>query len=182
MRRNARRIALAALLALAAAAAYDGAQLIAARRENAAVAAAGPRSLDDPRPRVAFAAAWHAAEQGDYLGALAAYRRVAQADDAALRQAARYNSANLHLREALRLRSAGGATGATQSLPLLELAKQGYRDVLRVDPQRWDAKYNLERALRLAPEGDDADEASLPPPPARERAVTTMRGFTLGLP
>jgi hypothetical protein len=32
----------------------------------------------------------------------------------------------------------------------------------------------------LAPEGDE--DAPLPPPLQAERAVTTMRGFTLGLP
>ena len=69
----------------------------------------------------------------------------------------------------------------TQSLPLLELAKQGYRDVLRDDPQQWDARYNLERALRLAPEAEEGDDGAAPPPLASERAVTTMKGFSLGL-
>ena len=36
--------------------------------------------------------------------------------------------------------------------PLLELAKATYREALRLDPGRWDARYNLERALRAAPE------------------------------
>jgi hypothetical protein len=31
---------------------------------------------------------------------------------------------------------------------LVELAKQRYRDLLRAEPQDWDARYNLERALR----------------------------------
>jgi len=179
--RTVRRVLLAALVALGAATVYDGSRLVIAQRENAAIEAAGPEAFDDARPRVAFAAAWRAAAQGEDLRALTAYRRIAQAGDPALRLAASYNSANVHLREALRMRDAGGASGTTQSLPLIELAKQGYRDVLRADPEHWDAKYNLERALRLAPEDDEPEQALGAPPPA-ERAVTTMRGFTLGLP
>jgi mxaK protein len=182
MTRRSRRLSIAVFLVLTAAFALDAARLGAARDENAAIARAAPQALDDARPRVAFAAAWHVAEQGEYLRALTVYRRLVQSADPQLRQAARYNSANLHLREAMRIRSAGGTTAVLQSLPLLELAKQGYRDVLRADPQHWDAKYNLERALRLAPEGDDAEQTTLPAPPPRERAVTTMQGFTLGLP
>jgi len=182
MKRSTRRILLAALVALCAGAAYDATHLLLALRENVAIEAATPDAIDDKRPRVAFAAAWRAAAHGEDLRALTAYHRVAQVGDATLREAAHYNSANLHLREAMRVREAGGPTSAAQSLPLLELAKQGYRDVLRTSPQHWDAKYNLERALRLAPESDEAEHEALAPPPARERAVTTMQGFTLGLP
>ena len=63
---------------------------------------------------------------------------------------------------------------------LIELAKDTYRAVLRAEPSAWDAKYNLERALRLVPDPDDSDDEDLPPPQQSERALTTMRGFTLG--
>jgi mxaK protein len=53
--------------------------------------------------------------------------------------------------------------------------------LLGQDNSDWDAKYNLERALRLAPEAEEEIEAMAAPPGA-ERAITTMRGFTLGLP
>ena len=54
--------------------------------------------------------------------------------------------------------------------------------MLRDDPQHWDARYNLERAQRLLPDPDD-DEPE-PPAPQRnaERAATTMRGYSPGLP
>ena len=42
-----------------------------------------------------------------------------------------------------------------QAQALVELAKQRYRDLLRADPGDWDARYNLERALWLAPEAQD---------------------------
>ncbi len=50
---------------------------------------------------------------------------------------------------------AGG--DAARGLPMVELAKQRYRDLLRDTPGDWDARYNLERALRLAPEENPLD-------------------------
>jgi mxaK protein len=63
----------------------------------------------------------------------------------------RYNLANLYLRRALQYRENDADDLA---LPLVELAKENYRDVLREDSQDWFAKYNLELALRIAPETD----------------------------
>ncbi|MBK7664002.1 MAG: MxaK protein [Sterolibacteriaceae bacterium] len=182
MNRRMRRILGVLLLLLAGAAGYDGYRLAQARMQNRAIAGTEPISPEERRPYLAFAAAARIAESGDTLRALGLYKRLAQDAPPALRSAARYNSANLHLREAVRLREAGDAAAMTQSLPLLELAKQGYRDVLRDDPQQWDARYNLERALRLAPEADEGDDGPAPPPLNSERAVTTMKGFSLGLP
>lgn len=182
MSRRMRRILAFVMVALGCAAGYDIYKLIAAHAENRAMVGAQPISPDERRPFLAFAAAARSGAAGDYLRALTLYKRLSQDAPAALRSAARYNSANLHLREAIRLRESGDAVGMTQSLPLLELAKQGYRDVLRDDPQQWDARYNLERALRLAPEADEGDDSPAPPPLASERAVTTMKALSLGLP
>lgn len=62
-------------------------------------------------------------------------------------QAARYNLANHYLREGVR----SGQPGA-KTRPLIELAKQRYRDLLLINPNDWNARYNLELALRVAPE------------------------------
>ena len=48
--------------------------------------------------------------------------------------------------------------------------------------QDWAARYNLERAQRLVADPDEADDE---PPESRrsaERAATTMRGYSPGLP
>lgn len=131
-----------------------------------------------PLPMV-FAQAYHRNEDGDYQPALALYKRVERGGDPVLRVASLFNSGNAYFREGLEQRR---ASNEQQAMPLLELAKQSYRQVLKVDPRHWDARYNLERVLRESPEPDDTDAGGLDAPQQAERAVTTMRGFTLGLP
>lgn len=72
----------------------------------------------------------------------------------ALRIKAQFNLANAYMREALK----SGAQTSSKSLPLVELAKQRYRDLLFEAPEHGPARYNLERALRMAPEGTDRDD------------------------
>jgi mxaK protein len=133
-----------------------------AREEHAAEA----KVTTSPEARVVHAVAL---AKVDYDGALAAYKAVIQGRREDLRRIALYDLGNLHLRQALQV----GLEDQGQSLPLLELAKQSYRDLLRRDPSDWDARYNLERTLRLAPEDDDdADEDAGPPnPPEHDRST-----------
>jgi hypothetical protein len=58
-----------------------------------------------------------------------------------------------------------------QALALIELAKEGYREVLRQESDDWAARYNLERAQRLVPDPDDADDRA-----ARPQAQRRTRG------
>ena len=64
------------------------------------------------------------------------------------------------------------AAGPIRSLPLLEQAKERYRAALRLEPGDWDTRYNLERALWLAPETpgerEDLDE--------KKRSTVKRRG------
>jgi mxaK protein len=65
---------------------------------------------------------------------------------------------------------------------MIELAKEGYREILRANPADWAARYNLERAQRLVPDPDELDEAPPELNRSAERAATTMRAFSPGLP
>ena len=58
-----------------------------------------------------------------------------------------YNRGNINLRAALEMTEADA-----RQLPLIELAKQDFRRALAIDPNLWDARYNLEVALRAVPE------------------------------
>ena len=181
--------ALAALLLLALS--VDAALLWQARRANDRIGAdlsAAPSTTTTTTPptqeappesaaELRFARAHALAASGATEAALNAYGALQ--DDPRVGAAARFNAANLLLRQASALRA---GTQPGQAVALIELAKEGLRDVLRHDPQHWDARYNLERAQRLLPDPDEADNE--PPEAARdrERAATTMRGVAPGLP
>ncbi len=126
-----------------------------------------------PEARLAHAVAL---SRVDYDGALAAYKAIIQSTREDLHRLALYDLGNLNLRQAVQI-----GPGEPQSLPLTELAKQNYRDLLRRDPTDWDARYNLERALRLAPEEDDDTEDTGPPDP-RQHERTTIADPRMDLP
>lgn len=183
------RAVLAAVVLLLLVAIAEGAAWLRAVRANEQIGeliastpvpvapAVDAKALDSNPPELRFARAAALAAKGATDPALDLYRSLQ--GDSALGQAARYNSANLLMQRAAELR-AGPQAG--QAIALIELAKEHYRDVLRAEPNHWDARYNLERAQRLLPEPDELDAE--PPEAARnrERAVTTMRGYSPGLP
>jgi mxaK protein len=174
------RVALAALALLGGLAAWDAWRLHQARDWNAKFGDGSiAQATEALPPEARFAQAFHLGRGGDIQRSLALYQEIAAGGNGSLGSAARYNIGNLFLREALR---AIREDKRAEALPYVELAKQSYREALRADPGRWDARYNLEQALRLIPEQESADAGDGPGPLQSERAITTMKGFTLGLP
>jgi mxaK protein len=165
---------------LVALCAWDGYGLWRAQRLNRAINDRSIVMQESALPQALFAQAYYLQQdQRDGERAIALYKRVEAEAPAQLSLDAKYNRGNLYLRQALALERDGTEQ---LRLPLVELAKDAYRAVLRRDSAHWDAKYNLERALRLAPEADDLAAEELAAPRQAERAVTTMQGRTLGLP
>jgi mxaK protein len=168
-----------ASLALAVPAMLQALRLRQAARVNVAITqAADPAGRPGDFAEARFAHALALSRTGGYEAALAAHKALVQSERGPLRTAALYNLGNLHLRQALR----NGTARATEALPLVELAKQGYRDALRADPRDWDARYNLERALWLAPEVDALAGEDNEPPVGRELAITTAPAARTNLP
>jgi mxaK protein len=131
-------------------------------------------------PYADFALAVAKADADATLESLAAYRRVTEESQRGLAVAAWYNSGNLHLRQAQAMNDRGD--GDPERLrSAAELAKDNYRRALRLQPDYWPARYNLERALSRFPDADD-DDVGEAPPIKRERAVTTMQGLFQGSP
>jgi mxaK protein len=174
------RIAWTVLMVLGACVAVDGWRWFEAARTNRAIV---DRSIADQElqraPQAVFARAYFFAARGDDERALDLYKRL-QDEGGPLARAARYNAGNIHLRQALMLNQSRGGAAFGALITPTELAKQAYRDVLRAEPHDWDARFNLERALRLLPDADD--DSAEGTPEHSERAVTTMRNETLGLP
>lgn len=163
----------------------------AARSLNDAVAAPGPVAVADEHPRVTLARGLAQAMSGEQAAAQRSLQSALQRGDAALQNQARYALGNLALRQAMKLGS------SDEKLPaMLELAKQQYRDTLLREPQHWQARYNLERALWLAPDDGIAQpgqEATTSREQTeaktndentgeRERAATTMKSEGGSLP
>jgi mxaK protein len=165
-------------LGFAIGAAYQAWQLDAAERVNAAISGNAVAQTEVAAPEAQLAHALALAKAGDYDSALKNYKSLIQGERPDLKRLALYDLGGLHLREALKR----GAEDTAASLPLIELAKQAYRDLLRDDQDDWDARYNLERALWLAPEADETPVDDATPPPPSERAVTTMQGERRDLP
>jgi mxaK protein len=172
------RAAWGLLVASVAAAAIDGALWWRDQQRNAQIAGgAVPADAKNLPPPLQFAQAHALAARGADDAALNHYG-VLQGDTP-LGQAARYNSANVLMRQAVALRE---DEKLGQALALIELAKEHYRDVLRHEPGHWNARYNLERAQRLVPDPDESEAPVAGPSRSAERAATTMRGFSPGLP
>jgi len=148
-----------------------------AQRVNATIIPTAASANDSPLPEARLAHAVAMAKT-DYDGALAAYKAIIQGGREDLRRIALYDLGNLHLRQALQV----GLDDEAQSLPLVELAKQSYRDLLRRDPNDWDARYNLERTLRLSPEDDDDTDEDTGPPDPREHERSTIVDPRMDLP
>jgi mxaK protein len=121
-------------------------------------------------------------ERGPGAGdaALELYRQVEAEGSEVLRRIARYDTANLYLRQAQQEIDRGESARA---VPLIELAKGIYRGLLREVPADWDLRYNLEHAVRILPEEDpDSADRIQAAPENSERAPATLRGTSLGLP
>ena len=146
------------IVVLVAALLYDGFHLLRASEVNRALATIeSTGDMDDvtaedsDNPHLRFARAYTLQQYGEFESALQEYASIEVTEDDPMRRHIRYNLANLYLRRALQYRDSGADDLA---LPLVELAKEYYRELLRADSQDWSARFNLELALRVAPETD----------------------------
>jgi mxaK protein len=91
-----------------------------------------------------------------------------------------YNMANARMRAAM---TAIGKGDYDKAIPLVTLSKSEYRNALRLDPEDWDAKYNLDIAMRLVrdlPQAVGEDEEK--PLQTPEKLWTDLPGVPKGLP
>jgi mxaK protein len=130
-------------------------------------------------PELRLARALFLKQKHRYDEALSTLGLIMDKGDRRFRAQIRYNLGNLYLEQAVQQTE---AANINEALPLAGLAKQAYRQALALDSRNWDAKYNLEVAMRLLPE---MDSITLPEEaPSRQKAQlwTTVPGFPRGLP
>ncbi len=138
---------------------------------------ASGRASGSAVPQVRLAQALRMASAGQFAPAFKIYKSLLESGND-VRLPALYDLGNLNMREALK----NGQGEAQRALPLIELAKQSYREVLRSNPADWDARYNLERALWLSPEYDDPMLERSQTPVRSEHAMSTLQGAKIDLP
>jgi mxaK protein len=100
--------------------------------------------------------------------------------DAPIQMRMLFNMANARMRGAV---AAIGKGDYDKAIPLVTLAKSEYRSALRLDPAFWDAKYNLDIAMRLVrdlPQAVGEDEEK--PLQTPEKLWTDLPGVPKGLP
>lgn len=177
MRRRTVHVAFGAVaLVFAAGAIQAGIELWHKRETNAAVALARPDQPPAAAPAARLAQANALSHAGRDDDALRLYNTlipraragpVADLVNDPIAQAAVYNLGNMFLRRGRALAD----TDTFGAQAMVELGKQRYRDLLRANPGDWDARYNLERALWLAPEMQDmfGEENTMPKETVRIR-------------
>jgi mxaK protein len=137
------------------------------------------RLVNAPLP-VLLARALYLGRQDRYEEAVELLRYLESRGNARFRSEVYFDQGNLHLRRALDAVAQGGfdrAAGFT------EPAKEAYRRSLQIEPTNWDAKYNLEVAMRLVPDWEPmTGEAEEEAHGEESRLWTTLPGFPRGLP
>ncbi|HID82087.1 MAG TPA: hypothetical protein EYH06_13345 [Chromatiales bacterium] len=111
-----------------------------------------------------FARAWMLHQKGEFGQALKAYSEIEIQGSGDFKRSIRFNLADLYMQQA----SLAGRKGEQDiATPLIEMAKHHYRQILREDSHYYQAKYNLETALKILP---DLDEAEFPDDVMPERS------------
>jgi len=102
-------------------------------------------------PNLIFAKAYQLQTGGDPLEAIRLYGAIIQQGDARFQARVRYNLGTLYLRDAAKLWKDRGLLEFVRINTLLGAAKDNLRESLTLDPDQWDARYNLEYAYRITP-------------------------------
>lgn len=177
-------LAVLALVASLVGAAFLAGRLLLDRRDNALIASLSSghdlaTGTDDP-PELVFARLHFLTTRGRLDEAQPLLNQLLGRGDRRIAVAALYDMANARLRAALEHLESGRIDPA---VPLVRLAKENYRRALRLDSGFWDAKYNLDVAMRLVRDFPqiDADGEEIPPEAAK-RLWTDLPGLPKGLP
>ena len=106
---------------------------------------------DDSSTHEIFAKAWYVDQQGDYQTALQLYNTIENNSDTAFAEKVKYNMGTLYLKQAAKHWNAKGVWAYAEVSALRNFAEQSLTEVVRLNNANWDARFNLEYALRIKP-------------------------------
>jgi len=132
------------------------------RIENINQALSSPQSIEinEHTPaQLVFAKAWYLENTGQFQEALRLYNRLDNSVDKPLFESVKYNMGTLYLKQAAKHWNSKGVWAYSQVNTWTGLAEQAFREVLNKNPNNWDARYNLEYALRIKPPLKEVDKA-----------------------
>jgi tetratricopeptide (TPR) repeat protein len=137
---------------------------------NLAATASGKVSNDNFKFEAKFANAYHLAKNGRYQDASQLFGQLMEIPATKSQNSAvQYNLGNIFLMRGLMVNhnanEGGNGVVKDEAEYLINQAKMAYQQSLRLDNQFIDARYNLDRVLRLLPENsvakDDQDELGI---------------------
>lgn len=131
-------------------------------------------------PSLIFAKAWWLAGSGQWQDAQTLYRGLSTTADSKLRERALYNLGTLYLEQAAALWNPRGVLEYTSVTTLVELAKDSLQEVLRLNPDHREARYNLEYAYRITPPPKEKPKANFKG--SKPSVFATMPGIPGGGP
>ncbi|MBS3954929.1 MAG: MxaK protein [Methylomicrobium sp.] len=113
----------------------------------------------DLPPEVLFAKARYLNDQGDYQEALRLYLQIEHQGNDHFRLKVQYNMGVIYLQQASKLWKSKGVWEYSQINTLLDLTEQYLRQVLSKQPDHWQARFNLEYALRIRPPAKEEEKS-----------------------
>jgi mxaK protein len=131
---------------------YEGFLLLRIHALHRAMADPATIRLDEHSPAaLIFAKARYLNQIGEHEEAIRLYSTILHTEDRALQGSVFYNLGTIYLQDAAKRWNARGVLEYARVNTLVELAKANYREALRLDPDNWDARHNLEYAYRITP-------------------------------
>lgn len=139
---------------------YEGYVVLHLSRENTLISRPERIKVNDKTPVIlAFAKAAQLERSGQIQEAIRLYTGILGQGDQRLRERIHYNLGTLYLREAAMLWNAKGVLEYVRVNTLVALAKEQLHTALRLNPDNWDARINLEYAHRITPPAKEREKA-----------------------
>lgn len=113
----------------------------------------------DSAPEIVFAKAWQLGQSGDIQQALRLYSRIEHAASPREIERIKFNMGTLYLNQAAQYWNSQGVWAYSEVVTWSSLAQQALHEVLVMNPSNWDARFNLEYALRITPPPRESEKA-----------------------